>query len=41
MINTVSLDPDMGRTLDQFAVTVEMAARLALVRLTLRRSILP
>jgi sugar phosphate isomerase/epimerase len=25
-INTVSLDPDMGRTLDQFAVTVEMAA---------------
>jgi sugar phosphate isomerase/epimerase len=25
-INTVSLDPDMARTLDQFAVTVEMAA---------------
>jgi sugar phosphate isomerase/epimerase len=24
-INTVSLDPDMSRTLDQFAVTVEMA----------------
>jgi len=25
-INMVSLDPDMGRTLDQFAITVEMAA---------------
>jgi sugar phosphate isomerase/epimerase len=25
-INTVSLDPDIGRTLDQFAITVEMAA---------------
>lgn len=25
-INTVSLDPDVGRTLDQFAITVEMAA---------------
>jgi len=25
-INTVSLDPDLGRTLDQFAISVEMAA---------------